>query len=81
MFTSEQYRVKAAEYAKLVKTANSPDKVREFQKLERSFTELADNGQWVIDNYNQTLHATERSGAGEESTLRFPVVTGQAARE
>ena len=44
MFTSEQYRVKAAEYAKLVKTANSPDEVREFQKLERSFTELADNG-------------------------------------
>jgi hypothetical protein len=50
-----------------------------FQKLERSFTELADNGQWVIDNYNQTLHATEHSGAREESTLRFPVVTGQAA--
>jgi hypothetical protein len=38
MFTSEQYRAKAAEYIELVKTANTAKDVCEFQKLERSFT-------------------------------------------
>ena len=38
MFTSEQYRAKAAEYAELAKTASSPDEGDEFHKLEQSFT-------------------------------------------
>jgi hypothetical protein len=36
MFTSEQYRAKASEYAKLAEIANGPNVVREFQRLERS---------------------------------------------
>lgn len=52
MFTLEQYRAKAAEYTELV--------VREFQRLEQSFTVLADNEQWRCDNQDQTVHATER---------------------
>ena len=43
MFTTEQYRAKAIEYSKLLGTANGPDAVREYQRLERSFAELADN--------------------------------------
>lgn len=65
MFTAEQYRTKAAEYSELVKTANGPKEVSEFQKLERSFTELADNEQWVTDHHDQTLHAAKQSEAGE----------------
>jgi hypothetical protein len=61
MFTSKQYRAKAAEYTELVKTARSPDEVREFQRLEQSFNALADNEQWVSDNQNQTLHPSERA--------------------
>jgi hypothetical protein len=63
VFTSEQYRAKAAEYARLVQTARGPDEVREFQRLERSFSVLADNEQWVVDNKNQTLHSAERESA------------------
>ena len=59
MFTAEQYRTKASEYAKLMKTANGPNEVREYQSLERSFTELADNAQWIADNYDKTAHPTE----------------------
>jgi hypothetical protein len=59
VFTSEQYRAKAAEYAELAKTARDPEEVREFQRLERSFVTLADNKQWVVDNHDQTLHAME----------------------
>jgi len=59
MFTAEQYRAKAAEYTELMKTANNPDELCQFHKLERSFTELADNEQWVTDHYDQTLHAAK----------------------
>lgn len=57
MFTSQQYRVKATEYFELAKGAKSPNELREFQDLGRSFIELANNAQWVADNYDQTLHA------------------------
>jgi hypothetical protein len=63
MFTADQYRAKAIEYSKLLKTANGPNEVREYQRLERSFTELADNAQWVIDNHDKLLHATAHATA------------------
>lgn len=64
MFTPKQYRAKATEYTELAKTANSPNEVREFQKLERSFTVLADNEQWLTDNHDQTVQAPVHDGAG-----------------
>jgi hypothetical protein len=63
MFTAEKYRAKAGEYANLVRIANGADAVREFQKLERSFAELADNAQWVTENHDKTVHATEHGTA------------------
>ena len=71
MFTSEQYRAKAAEYIELAKTANTPNEAREFEKLEQSFTELANNEQWVTDHRDQTLHAAEH---GDAAKLTFPAV-------
>ncbi len=59
MFTAEQYRAKAIEYSKLMRIANGPHEVREFQRLERSFAELANNAQWVTDNHDKIMHATE----------------------
>jgi hypothetical protein len=63
MFTAKQYRDQASECAKLVGIANSPNEVQEFQRLERSFTELADNAQWVTDNHGKTVHAVEHATA------------------
>jgi hypothetical protein len=60
MFTVEQYRAKAIEYSNLVKVASNPNELSEFQKLERSYAELADNAQWAIDNYDNTLHGARR---------------------
>jgi hypothetical protein len=37
--------------------------VREFERLERSFTELADNAQWVTDNRNKIVQLTEHTTA------------------
>jgi hypothetical protein len=64
MFKAEQYRAKAAEYAELFKTASGPNEPREFQKLEQSFTTLADNEQWLADNYAKTVHAPGHGGDG-----------------
>jgi DNA-binding NtrC family response regulator len=64
MFTPHQYRAKAAEYAELAKTADRPGNVRELQDLERSFTTLADNEQWLADNYDHTVHAAEHGQPG-----------------
>ena len=77
MFTPKQYRAKALEYGALVKTSSTPNQRREFQKLEQSFTVLADNEQWLEDNHQNTVRAPEQdrsSGATlaeeEEHVLR-----------
>jgi hypothetical protein len=55
MFTAKQYRAKAIEYSNLSTIAHGPDDLREYQRLERSFTELADNAQWLADNHDKTI--------------------------
>jgi hypothetical protein len=57
MFTADQYRAKAVEYSKLARIANGPNEMREYQRLERDFTELAGNAQWMIDNHDKIVPA------------------------
>jgi rubrerythrin len=77
MFTPKQYRAKAVEYGELGKIWAGSNKRREFQKLEQSFTALADNEQWHEDNNHKAAHASESHGpsgatlaAEEEHILR-----------
>jgi hypothetical protein len=79
MFTVDQYRAKAIEYSKLLRTANGSNEVREYQRLERSFTELADNAQWMIDNHDKSLHATAHATAPVTSA-DFPRRTHSGSR-
>jgi hypothetical protein len=60
MCTSKQYRAKATEYKARADTAITLSEKREFQNLERSFSTLADNEQWLSNNYDKTVHALER---------------------
>jgi len=55
MFTTEQYRAKAREYAEWAKATISPKEAREFNMLERSFTALADNEQWLAENHDKMV--------------------------
>jgi hypothetical protein len=66
MSTPDQYRAKAAEFTELARAGNAPDSVREFQQLERSFTTLADNEQWLADNHDKAVHAPAHLGVSEE---------------
>ena len=77
MFSSKQYRAKAAEYVALGNNADSPNEVREFKDLERSFTALADNEEWLSHNIEKTIQAPDRErsegdsiAAEEEHVLR-----------
>jgi hypothetical protein len=69
MFTPQQYRTKAAEYTNLAKTASNPAEAHEFQTLERSFTVLADNEQWLADNHDKTVNSSTRNGSTGDETL------------
>ena len=66
MFTAQQYRAEAIKYATLVRTANGTNEVREFERLERSFSELADNAQWVTDNHNKIVPSARVPGSSED---------------
>jgi len=57
MFTSNRYRDKAAEYAERGENANGSREVKEFARLEKNFTTLADNEQWLSESYQRTVQA------------------------
>jgi hypothetical protein len=60
MFKIKQFRAKADEYRNLGNSTSVPGEAREFQKLEQSFTTLADNEQWLADNHDKTVRARDR---------------------
>ena len=66
MFTPQQYRSKAAQYTGLAKTASNPAEALEYQALERSFTMLADNEQWLADNHGKIVHSSPNNGSAND---------------
>jgi hypothetical protein len=59
MFTADHFRAKAAAYKELTSTTESPEETKEFKKRERSATRMAENEDWLSENYDRTLHAPE----------------------
>jgi len=55
MFNINQYRAKAAEYGALSKSATDPGQAREFNKSSDSFGALAENEEWLADNFDKIL--------------------------
>jgi hypothetical protein len=62
MFSSKGYRAKAAEYVELGKKTDAPEEAGEFKAMERSFTALADNEDWLAHNYKNMVHAEDGDG-------------------
>jgi hypothetical protein len=57
MFKAKQYRDQANKYAERRKAAPGADEAREFSNLEKSFTTLADNDDWLSANHQKMVHA------------------------
>jgi hypothetical protein len=69
MIDSQNFRKRAAECAELVRGANTPGVAREFQTLERSFTDLADNEDWLEDNIGKTVHPNDKIGEPDRPAI------------
>jgi hypothetical protein len=65
MFISEQFRAKALEYGDLVGTSANADEKREYQKLQRTVAELADNDEWLANHHKQTLQVADMEYSGD----------------
>ena len=51
-----QYRERAGRILKIEQRHGQGERIREFQRLEHSFTELADKGDWMANNSTKTVH-------------------------
>jgi hypothetical protein len=77
MFNIKQYRAKAAEYEALSDGATDPGQSREYKKSSDSFGSLAENEEWLADNFNKTVQLPDEKqlshaalAAEEEYVLR-----------
>jgi hypothetical protein len=59
MFKADEYRIKAAEYAGMLKQADNPQEIRDLNRLKESFTRLAQNKDWLASNFDKIIHAQD----------------------
>ncbi len=74
MFKSKQFRAKSAKYGELIKGSDDPGEIRKLQGSKDSFSSLADNEEWLADNFDSTIHDKQPGrvtlAAEEEHILR-----------
>jgi len=77
MFTAKHFRAKAAESAESLTQTAVPSEIRELQRSIKSLNALAENEDWLANNFNKIVHA---QGAGaEEDAAGKPVVRATIA--
>jgi hypothetical protein len=76
MFNMKQYRAKSSECGKLIEGSNDPGQIRKLQDSKDSFNSLAENEEWLANNFNKMVHpSSEQLGhiglaVEEERVLR-----------
>ena len=69
MFTTNQFRAKAAEYAELLKNTDNPSEIKEFQRSKQSFSQLAHNEDWLAANFDKIIHSQEGGKSADRRTV------------
>ncbi len=59
MFTADQFRAKAAKSAESLKNTNVPSEIRELQRSKQSFSALAQNEDWLADNFDKMIRSRD----------------------
>jgi hypothetical protein len=59
MFRAEQFRAKAAESTESSKNTDVPSEIRKFQRSMESFNDLAQNEDWLADQYDKMIHSQD----------------------
>jgi hypothetical protein len=67
MFTANQFRAKAAEYAELLKNTDNPSEIKEFQRSKHSYSQLAHNEDWLAANFDKIIHSQEGERSAEST--------------
>jgi hypothetical protein len=70
MFTADQFRSKAAECAELTKATDVPSEIRKFQRSQQSFNDLAQNEDWLANNFDQMIRSRDVHAQGEVAGKR-----------
>jgi hypothetical protein len=78
MFMAKQYRTKAAESAESLKRTVVPGEIREFQQSIQRFNALAENEDWLADNFNEIVHSG--GGSAELDAAGMPVADATAKK-
>lgn len=65
MFRAKQFRARAAACAESLKHTDVPNEIREFQRSKESFIALADNEEWLADNFDKMVHSSSISSPHE----------------
>ena len=71
MFTADQYRAKAAESDELLKRTDVPGEIREFQRSKQSFSDLAQNEDWLADNFDKMIRSQDINALDEVAGKRL----------
>jgi hypothetical protein len=79
MFAAEEFRAKAMECTLRKNDTADPSELRELQRLEQSFTWLANNEEWLADRLEISLRS--RTGRAEEDGEGIDNRTTAAAEE
>ena len=80
MFTAKGFRAKAAESAESLKHTNVPSEIRELQRSRRSFSALAENEDWLANNFDKIIHSQDippQDDDAEKRTARETVVENE----
>jgi hypothetical protein len=72
MFTAKQFRAKAAESAESLKHTVVPSEIREFQRSIKSLNALAENEDWLANNFDKIIRSQDASP--EKDSAGKPIV-------
>jgi molybdopterin converting factor small subunit len=65
MFTAERFRTQASENAESIKNTDIPSEIRKFEQSMERFGQLAQNEDWLADNFDKMVRSQDVRSADE----------------
>jgi hypothetical protein len=81
MFTTKQYRAKSNAYGELSKGPTDPGQIRKYQDSSDSFNSLADNEEWLANNFDKMLQGSNEEPDEKPDETQSSHVTLAAEEE
>ncbi len=78
MFKAEHFRTKQAEIAVSMKDTDTPSEIRKLEQSMKSFGVLAQNEDWLADNFDKMIHSQEVQSA--DNSAGQPIDSEAAAK-